>query len=94
MNFCFWPGNPAGNFEYEHMTKALARILEKDPSWFLPENLSKNVAADFLKREVFNLGSEDKVFALLEERARIVSEVGTLISHSYNGSFLKFLECA
>ena len=27
MNFCFWPGNPSGNFEYEHMTKNLASIL-------------------------------------------------------------------
>ena len=27
MNFCFWPDNPAGQFEYENMTQNLAKIL-------------------------------------------------------------------
>ena len=31
-------------------------------------------------------------FALLEERARIVREVGTVIQYFYKSSFLKFLE--
>ncbi len=74
MNFCFWPGNPAGNFEYEHMTKNLEKILQQTPDVFKPENLSK-VTADYLKASVFN----NMEFALLEERARIVREVGIVI---------------
>ena len=31
INFCFWPNNPAGNFEYEHMTKNLAKVLIDTP---------------------------------------------------------------
>ena len=87
MNFCFWPGNPAGNFEYEHMTKNLAKLLLATPELYLPENLGK-VTGEFLKTNVFN----NMEFALLEERARIVREVGTVIQYFYKGSFLKFLE--
>ena len=89
MNFCFWPGNPAGNFESEHMTKNLAKILDSSPDFFKPEKLAE-VTAAFLKTEVFN----NMEFALLEERARIVREVGTVVSHYYEGSFLKYLERA
>jgi hypothetical protein len=78
MNFCFWPRNPPGQYEYEHMTKNLAKVLDSNPSYFLPENLAKTTA-DWLKKEIFN--SLD--FALLEERARIVREVGLVISSDY-----------
>ena len=27
INFCFWPNNPPGQFEYEHMTRNLEKIL-------------------------------------------------------------------
>lgn len=40
MNFCFWPGNPAGNFEYEHMTKNLAKVLDSQSEWFKAEKMS------------------------------------------------------
>ena len=41
MNFCFWPNNVAGEFEYEHMTKNLAKILSETPEYFTPEQLAK-----------------------------------------------------
>lgn len=87
MNFCFWPGNPAGNFEYEHMTKNLAKILEGSPEWFTAKRLS-SVSATELKSSVFN----NMEFALLEERARIVREIGAVIDAYYGGSFLKYME--
>jgi hypothetical protein len=89
MNFCFWPRNPPGQFEYEHMTKNLAKILDSDPSYFLSENLAKTTS-EWLKKEIFN--SLD--FALLEERARIVREVGLVISTEYSGSFVEYLKRA
>jgi hypothetical protein len=89
MNFCFWPNNPAGNFEYENMTKNLAKVLDTNLDYFTAENLGKTTA-EFLKREIFN--SLD--FALLDERARIVRELGIVIALYYDGSFLKYLEKA
>ena len=42
MNFCFWPGDLApGEFEYEHMTKNLAKILVEDPKLFEAEAIYK-----------------------------------------------------
>lgn len=89
MNFCFWPNNPAGNFEYEHMTKNLAKVLDSNPDYFLPDNLAKTTSA-FLKTTIFN----NMDFALLEERARIVSELGVVVKAYYNGSFLEYLQKA
>ncbi len=87
MNFCFWPNNPSGNFEYEHMTKNLANILATQPEFFTPAYLSA-VTASELKTKVFN--SMD--FALLQERARIVNELGVILAADYEGSFCKFVE--
>ncbi len=78
MNFCFWPNNPAGNFEYEHMTKNLAKILDKNPDYFLPVNLAKTTD-EFLKKEIFN----HMEFALLEERARIGRALGVVTNLYY-----------
>jgi hypothetical protein len=86
MNFCFWPGNPAGNFEYEHMTKNLAKILHTNPECFSAELLSA-MTSEWLNQFVFN----NLDFALLEERARIVREVGIVIQTYYGGSFIKYL---
>jgi|LauGreDrversion4_2_1035121.scaffolds.fasta_scaffold770844_2 hypothetical protein len=71
------------------MTKNLGKILDSNPDYFLPENLAKTTA-EWLKKEIFN--SLD--FALLEERARIVREVGLVISTEYSGSFGEYLKRA
>ncbi len=67
MNFCYWPGNMAGDYEYGHMTGNLAKIMQNDPEFFLPVNLSK-VTPELLKAKVFN----NLNFSLIEERARLV----------------------
>lgn len=87
MNFCFWPKNPAGQFEYEHIAKNVAKILRNEPEFFKSENLAKVSASD-LKSKVYN----NLDFGLLEERARIVREVGAMISFFYDSSFTKFVE--
>lgn len=46
------------------------------------------VTAKELQERVF----ANKDFALLEERARIVREVGTVIEHEYSGKFTQFIE--
>jgi hypothetical protein len=64
------------------MTKNLAKILDSQPDYFLPENLAKTTS-EWLKKQVFN----NLEFALLEERARIVREVGLVLQSEYNGLF-------
>ena len=39
MNFCFWPDNTEGDFEYLNMTRNLEIILDKDPLFFTPARL-------------------------------------------------------
>lgn len=71
------------------MTKNLARILDERPEWFEAEGLQK-VTAEVLKKEVFNI--KEGEFSLLEERARIVREVGVVIQSEYKGSFMEFMD--
>lgn len=71
VNFCFWPDN-SGCFEYEDMTKAFAKILKATPDFFTPSGLALTTS-DFLKENVFTTPNE---FALLDERARLLREVG------------------
>jgi hypothetical protein len=86
MNFCFWPNNLAGEYEYEHMTKNLARILTENSHFFTPSYL-KNINENDLKTMVFN----DKDFSLLSERARILREIGLVMELYYDSKFEEFL---
>ena len=72
INFCFWPDNPSGNFEYEHMTRNLEKILDSDPEWFTPARLA-TVTEHEIRDKVF---ASNGKFALVDERARLIREVG------------------
>ena len=72
MNFCFWPDNPSGQFEYEHMTRNLEKVLDADPEWFTPARLAR-VSEEEIREKVF---ASNQSFALVDERARLVREVG------------------
>jgi hypothetical protein len=53
MNFCFWPNNPSGVFEYQHMTRNLEKILINDPDFFTCARLLK-IDSEYLKINIFN----------------------------------------
>lgn len=72
MNFCFWPNNPSGEFEYEHMTRNLEKILDSEPEFFTPARLATVTEAE-IRQRVF---AGNTKFALVDERARLVREVG------------------
>ena len=72
MNFCFWPDNPAGEFEYENMTRNLEKIIDTDPEFFTAERLAR-VTEDEIRQNVFD---GNQKFALVDERARLVRELG------------------
>lgn len=73
MNFCFWPDNPSGQFEYEHMTRNLEKILNADPDFFTPTRLAQ-VTEEEIRQKVYD-GNEK--FALVDERARLVRQLGS-----------------
>ena len=48
MNFCFWPNNPAGEFEYDSMTRNLEKVLINDKEFFTCARLI-NVTEEWLR---------------------------------------------
>lgn len=88
MNFCFWPENPSGVFEYDSMTRNLEKILIKDPQFFTVERLLQ-VDEAFLRENVFKT---EKPFCLVSERARIIREVASVIKSRYDSSFENFVK--
>ena len=73
MNFCFWPNNPSGQFEYEHMARNLEKMLDTNPDFFTPNCLAE-VQEEYLREHIFD---GNKQFALVDERARLLRELGT-----------------
>ena len=53
MNFCFWPNNPSGQFEYEHMARNLEKMLDTNPDFFTPNCLAK-VQEEYLREHIFD----------------------------------------
>lgn len=78
MNFCFWPDNPSGVFEYENMTRNLEKLLKNDPGFFTCEKLAK-VDEAFLREHVFT-----PKFCLVGERARIINEMANVVQTKYD----------
>jgi len=75
INFCFWPNNPEGAYEYEHMANNLATILDDDPEFFTPARLAA-VTEQEIRQRIYNSLEE---FALVDERARLIREVGQIM---------------
>ena len=90
MNFCFWPNNPSGNFEYDSMTRNLEKILISDPEFFSASRL-QHVTEDYLRKHVFNDMQE---FCLVDERARILNDIGRVIEQRFNSSFYYFVKAS
>lgn len=90
MNFCFWPNNPSGEFEYDSMTRNLEKVLINDPQFFTCDRLIE-VTEDWLREHVFANNSK---FCLVNERARILNEVGYVIKTEFDSSFYEFVKRA
>lgn len=75
LNFCFWPNK---NIEYEHLAGPLRDILLKDEHAFDGERLA-NITKEVLTKW---LGPE---FPNIDERLRLLREVGASLSAHFNG---------
>ncbi len=85
LNYCFWPNPP---FEYFNLAKNLYNTLKNNKPFFDIEHLTK-ITSQELKDAVFKCD-----FCLIEERARMVREVFTVISLEHNGSVIEFVKKA
>lgn len=84
MNFCFWPKE---GLEYEFLASSVKQALLNGS--ILIDSLSK-MTSEVLATKVF--GGID--IPLLEERARILREVGMVVQHRFNSSFTRIVESA
>ena len=85
LNYCFWPNE---GYEYFSLAKNLYNTLKENKDFFEIENLEK-MTPEQLKENIFKCD-----FCLLNERARMIREVFTIISKEYNGLCTNFVkEC-
>ena len=85
LNYCFWPNE---GFEYFSLAKNLYLTLKENKDFFEIENLVK-MTPEQLKENIFKCD-----FCLLNERARMIREVFTIIKNEYNGLCYNFVkEC-
>ena len=85
LNYCFWPNK---GFEYYDLAKNLYATLKEKKDFFNIDNLVK-MTPEQLKENVFKCD-----FCLLNERARMIREVFTIIKNEYNGLCYNFVkEC-
>ena len=85
LNYCFWPNE---GFEYYSLAKNLYDTLIKNKNFFDIDNLV-NIAVEQLKENVFK-GD----FNLINERARMIREVFTIIKYNYQENCINFVkEC-
>ncbi|KRX01201.1 hypothetical protein PPERSA_03705 [Pseudocohnilembus persalinus] len=86
LNFCFWPES-AQKWEYDDLALTLKNAIKKDRNVFKPENLAK-ISYDFVYKEIF----QGIQFPLLNERVRILREVGQITVEHFEGSFANILK--
>lgn len=78
LNFCFWPTE---GFEYEDLTKGLTELETKEPKYFEPENM-KEIPLEILSKY---LRKGDKIIDNIEERLRLMREVGNTLTERFQG---------
>jgi len=85
LNYCFWPNE---GFEYYSLAKNLYDTLIKNKNFFDIDNLVK-VTPEQLKENIFKCD-----FNLINERARMIREVFTIIKYNYQENCINFVkEC-
>lgn len=84
LNFCFWP---APEWNYNRLALALKGATEQDPGWLSADRLASLAEADLTER----LGG---AIPLLEERVRLLREVGLVLAERWGGQAIALIEAA
>ena len=72
------------------MTRAIETFLKEDSEFFTCARL-KQVTEEQLRLKVFDT---TPAFCLVDERARLLRELGQVMDESFEGSFVKFVEAS
>jgi len=83
LNYCFWPN---GGYEYYTLAQNLYKTLKDQKKFFEIDNLVK-MTPEQLKKNIFKCD-----FCLLNERARMIREVFTIIKNKYDGLCYNFVK--
>jgi len=100
LNFCFWT---APEYEYRHLAGALKKQAQTHPEWFAAESLARLSQEDLTQvllsiyEQDFPQGMESflpEFFAQMEERSRLVREVGLQLLRKWDGQCLNLIRAA
>ena len=86
LNFCFWPTD---NYEYDDLTKGLTKLEQDHPEVFEPINMM-NVTVELLSQYLVN--SSNNIIANIEERTRLMREVGNVLHTRFSDKAVRLLE--
>ncbi|KAL4445457.1 hypothetical protein ABPG74_004531 [Tetrahymena malaccensis] len=87
LNFCFWPCEV--EFEYDDLAAGVKSIIIENPELLKPKNII-NIERDFVKQKIFK-GIE---FPLLDERVRLLKEIGVRTLEYFDGEFVNVVKRA
>ncbi|MES1911660.1 MAG: hypothetical protein MHM6MM_004059 [Cercozoa sp. M6MM] len=91
LNFCFWP---LEGYEYEHLASSLTAVFRADRSAFAAENLAKVTEQQVRQWLTTGTPFEPSQVPLASERARLLREVGSVLSAHFNGLAKNLIERA
>jgi hypothetical protein len=86
LNFCFWP-QPA--WDYNRLALALKQTMLSEPERFTAERLSRVTPTDVR----IMLGDSDDI-PLLEQRALLLREIGTVLAARWDGEAANLVQAA
>eukprot|EP01083_Nonionella_stella_P113978 336515_1 len=96
LNFCFWP---LSNYEYHHLGSSLKHTLQQNKHAFDPTHLM-TIDAQTVSKWLLSSFNPDQdkdiqlVIPLIEERTRLLNEIGRIIHCQYDDQVLKFVQSA
>lgn len=89
LNFCFWP-HPT--LEYEHIARGLKKSVLRDPTIISAESLM-HMESNTLSNLLLDWQDDDRL-PLADERARLLRELGHVLSSKFEGQAAKLIEMA
>jgi hypothetical protein len=90
MNFCFWP---VEGYEYSDLAGSIKRVVEKSPNALDADNLAR-VSSEQLKEWLFGDKWTIQENFRLDERSRLVRQLGKILKERFNGLAVNVVKAA
>lgn len=88
LNFCFWP---LPEYEYNHLASSLKKAFEEDRSRFSAAHLQKVTGEELTS---WLQVEKDQVIPLVDERARLLREIGRSLEVEFEGRAANLVRAA